>query len=136
MSLDDWSYPFEETMMSCLVSWWLILSFYVMPWDFLSHDIISTVIHDPLWPHLSHDIIACFSLLKLYFNFYFFLLSPSFYILLPFISFFLLYPTSFYIQLSLLTICPTLFLRLLIMMFSLVNCNPRLYDCSPFNIID
>ena len=55
--------------------------------------------HDPSWPHLSHDLIECFSLLKLYFNFYFFLLSPSFYIQLPFISNFLLYPPSFYIQL-------------------------------------
>ena len=120
MSLDDWSYSFWGNhdvmscfmmtdivflyhalrlsclMMSCLET---VLSHDVMPWDFLSHDIISTVIHDPSWPHLSHDIIECFSLLKLYFNFYFFLLSPSFYILLSFISSFLLYPSSFYIQL-------------------------------------
>ena len=107
---DDW----YCLSMSCLET---VLSHDVMPWDFLSHDIISTVIHDPSWPHLSHDIIECFSLLKLYFNFYFFLLSPSFYIQLPFISSFLLYPPFFYIQLLLLTICPILFLRPLVMMF-------------------
>ena len=120
---DDW----RCLSMSCLET---VLSHDVMPWDILSHDIIYTVIHDPSWPHLSHDIIGCFSLLKLYFNCNFFLLSPFFYIQLPFISSFLVYSTSSFDYLS----------HFVSKTFDydvfLVDCNPRLYDCSSFNIID
>ena len=101
----------------------------------------------PSWPHLSHDIIECFSLLKLYFNFNFFLLSPFYYIQLPFISNFLLYAPSFYILLpficSFLVYSTSSFDNLSHFVSKtfgydvfLVDCNPRLYSCSPFNLME
>ena len=102
---DDWLC----LSMSCLET---VLSHDVMPWDILSHDIISTM----MWPFMTSLVSWCHRMFQFCWSCT--PTSTSFSYLLPFISNFLLYPPSLYIQLPLLTICLTLFLRPLIMMFS------------------
>ena len=105
---DDW----YCLSMSCLET---VLSHDVMPWDiFVSWHHF----YCDSWPFMTSLVLWHYRMFQLYFNLYFFLLS-----------------LSSYIQLPLLTICPTLFLRPSIDVF-LVDYNPRLYDCSPFNVID